>query len=131
VIVKVTAVAAIGAFVIPGPTSAQMAGLYDGVYDLRSTSLVPGSAADYGRRPCSLALHAGPLEIVGGHAATICKRSSDAAGDVGPRGELTLIDSGAFLEFTGKIDIHGALRGYLNTFDGCGYDLIFQKRRVE
>jgi hypothetical protein len=131
VIVRAAAVAAIGAFVALGPTSAQMAGLYDGVYDLRSTLLVPGSAAAYGTRPCSVALHARPLEIVGGHVATTFKRNSDAAGDVGPRGELTLTDSGAFLEFTGKIDIHGALRGYLNTFDGCGYDLIFKKRRVE
>jgi hypothetical protein len=39
-----------------------------------------------------------------------------------------LTNSGAFLEFTGKIDAQGVLRGYLNTFDGCGYDLILQKR---
>jgi len=121
-------VAAIGVAAAPGLCGAQAVSRFDGVYDLRSTALVPGSVTEYGKRPCSFELHARPLRIAGGHAATMFRRDSDAAGDVGPQGELTLTNSGAFLEFSGKIDTQGVLRGYLNTFDGCGYDLIWQKR---
>jgi hypothetical protein len=121
-------IAAIGVATVPQTCGAQAVSRFDGVYDLRSTLLVPGSVTEYGKRPCSFELHARPLRIVGGHAATMFRRDSDAAGDVGPQGELTLTNSGAFLEFTGKIDAHGVLRGYLNTFDGCGYDLILRKR---
>ena len=119
-------IAAIGLAAAPGLGGAQTVSRFDGVYDLRSTSLVPGSAAGTGR--CSLELHARPLHIAGGHATTIFRRDGAAAGDVDPQGALALKDSGAFLEFTGKIDTHGILRGYLNTFDGCGYDLVWQKR---
>ena len=122
------AIAAIGVFAVPGFTHAQPVSRFDGVYDLRSTTLVPGSIADYGKRPCSLELHARPLHIVGGHATAVFRRDSDAAGDVGPGGALTMMNSGASLEFTGQIDDQGSVRGYLNTFDGCGYDLALQKR---
>ena len=122
------AIAGIGVAAVLGLCGAQAVSRFDGVYELRSTALVPGSVAGYGKRPCSFELHARPLRIVGGHATTMFRRDSDAAGDVGPQGELTLTNSGAFLEFTGKIDAQGVLRGYLNTFDGCGYDLIWWKR---
>jgi hypothetical protein len=122
------AIAGIGVAVAPGLCGAQAVGRFDGIYDLRSTALVPGSVAGYGKRPCSFELHARPLRIVDGQATTMFRRDSDAAGDVEPQGGLTLTNSGAFLEFTGKIDAQGVLRGYLNTFDGCGYDLIWWKR---
>ena len=130
-IVRLLAAAAGGILALVQICGAQTAGRYDGIYVLRSTTLVPGSAAMDAKRPCSLALHAAPLGIVDGHAATTFRRNASLTGDVAPAGDFTLMDSGAFLEFTGKIDIHGALRGYLNTFDGCGYELLFQKRRVK
>jgi hypothetical protein len=114
------AIAAIGLVVAPRFAGAQAVSRFDGAYDLRSTTVVPGSASLYGKGRCSLQLHARPLQITGGHATTMFRHDSDAVGDVGPLGALALKDSGAFLEFTGKIDLHGVLRGYLNTFDGCG-----------
>jgi hypothetical protein len=122
------AIAGIGIVAAVGIGAAQTATRFDGIYDLRSTSLVPGAVALNPRRPCSLELHAEPLHIVGSHATMTFHRTTTAAGDVSPQGVFLLMDLGARLEFTGKIDIHGELRGYLNTFDGCGYDLILRKR---
>lgn len=31
-------------------------------------------------------------------------------------------------ELNGQIDNAGKLTGYLNTLDGCGYDLIYRRR---
>jgi hypothetical protein len=126
--VAMIAIAAIGVAAAPNLLCAQAPNRFDGVYDLRSTSMVPGSAAVDGKRPCSLNLNARPLHIVGGHATTMFRRNSDAAGDVNPQGALALTNSGAYLAFSGQIDAQGVLRGYLNTFDGCGYNLTLQKR---
>jgi hypothetical protein len=109
------------------PAGAQSLDRFDGIYVLRSTTLVPGSARNGGRR-CSFDLGARPLHIVHGHASAIYGHPDPAEGDIGADGMFTLMNSDATRELKGQVDTAGTLTGYLNTFDGCGYDLIYRLR---
>jgi hypothetical protein len=111
------------ALAVAAPGNAQSADQFDGIYDLRSTSLVSGA-----RRSCSLNLQAKPLHIDGGHATAMFLSRSAAVGEVTVAGVLSLMNPEVTVELTGRIDTQGVLRGYLNMFDGCGYDVDFQKR---
>lgn len=123
---RIVAIAVALAVTVPG--NAQPTDRFDGVYDLRSTSLVPGSGAADEHRPCSLNLNARPLHIDAGHATAIIRRRSAAVGEVNAAGVLTLMNPEVSFELTGRVDAQGVLRGYLNTVDGCGYDVVFRKR---
>lgn len=109
-------------------THAEIRSSFDGVYDLRSTTPVANAKPISGKPSCSLDVRAKPLHIVGGYATLFFGRH-ETLGHVGPRGDFLLSDSDITREFTGRIDDRGTVRGYLNTFDGCGYELTLQKRR--
>ena len=49
-------------------------------------------------------------------------------GDVDATGAFALMNPEVTVELKGRVYSDGTLRAYLNTFDGCGYDLIFRRR---
>ena len=64
-----------------------------------------------------------PFELLSDVDRTVCKRY-DVIQEKSMYGKKYMgVERSTFL-----IDAQGVLRGYLNTVDGCGYDVVFRKR---